>query len=353
MKIGILTHPVRCNYGGVLQAYAIQYFLQSKGYESEIIDLHRPDRFLSRMHHWVERNIFHRNFTQFAHQKMLRTSPITTQEALKQVAARYFAIVVGSDQVWRFSMVHGLERNYFLDFAPNTCRRIAYAASFGLSDLELCNESLYDDIKALVLQFDAISVRESDGVDICERHWRVKAIQVLDPTLLIGKNIFKKLADTAKPSKGDLFYYFLGKRDEEVLQLCSLAQKIGKKAFTVNAGRSLRIFKFTFAFYPGIEQWIRAFDDAEVIITDSFHGVCFSLLFNKPFYVIGNKLGGVSRINSILHLFGLNNRFINSLDGFKTFEQLANRNIDYTKINNRLAQLQVDSENFLLKALGR
>lgn len=351
MKIGILTHPVRCNYGGALQAYALQSYLQGKGYDVVIIDLHRPARLMSRLHHWVERNIFHRRFTQFAHRNMCRTPRVTTDAALRAVAAGCDAVIVGSDQVWRLTMVHGLERHYFLDFVPENSRRIAYAASFGLSDLEPCDEALYRDIKTLVAQFSAVSVREASGVDICRKHWNVDARQVLDPTLLAGREAFESLADRNSKRLGELFYYFLGNRGAEVAHLYRLAHGVGKRAFTVNAGRTLRVSKFAFAFYPAVERWIDAFRRAEVVVTDSFHGVCFSLLFNKPFYVVGNKSGGVSRIESILNLFGLQERFVTSLNDIKSYDQLAAQNIDYTHINNRLAELRVDSEDFILKAL--
>lgn len=353
MKIAILTHPVRCNYGGALQAFALQRYLHDKGYEVVIIDLHRPAPLLSRLHHWVERNILHRRFTKFAERYMLRTPRVTSLEQLRNAVADCDAVIVGSDQVWRLSMVHDVERHYFLDFVPNGCRRIAYAASFGLSDLEPCGEKLYNDIKDLVSQFAAISVREADGVDICKKHWNVDAQQVLDPTLLAGREVFEPLAQEAQPSRGELFYYFLGNRGDEVAHLHRLAHGAGKRAFTVNAGHTLRVSKFAFAFYPSPEQWIAAFRDAEVVVTDSFHGVCFALLFNKPFYVVGNKSGGVSRIESILNLFGLSERFVSSLNDVKSYQQLVATHIDYTQVNRKLAELRNQSETFLLNALKR
>lgn len=351
MKIAILTHPVRCNYGGALQAYALQSYLQGKGHEVVIVDLHRPAPLLSRLHHWVERNIFHRRFTRFALRYMRRTPRITADAPLQAAVAGCDAVIVGSDQVWRLSMVHSMERHYFLDFAPESCRRIAYAASFGLSDLEPCDETLYNDIKKLVSQFTAVSVREADGVDICRRHWNIGAQQVLDPTLLAGREVFEPLANDVKGRKGEVFYYFLGNRGADVAHLHRLAHGAGKRAFTINAGRTLRISKFAFAFYPSPERWVAAFRNAEVVVTDSFHGVCFALLFNKPFYVVGNKSGGLSRIESILNLFGLKGRFVASLNDVKSYRQLTAADIDYTQVNHILAELRNQSETFLLNAL--
>lgn len=351
MKIAILTHPIRCNYGGALQAYALQSYLQGKGYDVVIVDLQRPARLMSRLHHWVERNIFHRRFTRFAQCCMNRTPRITSDARLRAAVADCDAVIVGSDQVWRLSMVHGLERHYFLDFVPDGSRRIAYAASFGLSDLEPCHEALYNDIKNLVSRFTAISVRESDGVNICRKHWDIEAQQVLDPTLLAGREVFEPLANRVKNLQGELFYYFLGNRGAEVAHIHRLAYGVGKRPFTVNAGRTLRISKFAFASYPSIERWVDAFRRAEVVVTDSFHGVCFALLFNKPFYVVGNKSGGISRIESILNLFGLQDRFVTSLNDIKSYNQLATPDIDYMQVNERLAELRNYSETFLLNAL--
>ena len=353
MKIGILTHPVRCNYGGALQAYALQQYLQRRGYEAVIIDCHRKASVLSQLHHMVERNIFHRHFTRFATQYMCRTPRVVSDAHLQQVAADLDAVIVGSDQVWRLSMVRGVERHYFLDFAPQGARRIAYAASFGLSDLEPCEAQLYEDIKQLVSQFTAVSVREKDGVDICRKHWDIAATQVLDPTLLAGREVFDPLAAQAAPSAGTLFYYFLGNRSADVAQLQQIATAAGKRAFTVNAGKALRVSKFTFAFYPAVEKWVRAFRDADCVVTDSFHGVCFALLYRKPFYVLGHNQGGVSRITSILDMLGLRERYVQSLEALPTYDSYAAPTIDYDTIYSRLEALRNDSELFINNALKR
>lgn len=353
VKIGILTHPVRCNYGGALQAYALQQFLQGRGYDVVIIDCHRKASVMSQLHHMIERNIFHRHFTRFAMRNMRRTHRVVSDVQLQGAVADCDAVIVGSDQVWRLSMVRGMERHYFLDFAPQGARRIAYAASFGLSDLEPCEEQLYNDIKQLVSQFTAISVREAEGVDICRKHWGVEATQVLDPTLLVGREVFDRLTSRTKPSAGSLFYYFLGNRGADVAMLHRVAAGAGKKAFTVNAGRALRISKFVFAFYPAVEQWVRAFYDAECVVTDSFHGVCFALLYGKPFYVLGNKQGGMSRINSILNMLGLGDRLIETLDTLTTYDSFIASTIDYNNVHARLEAMREQSQLFLINALKR
>lgn len=350
-RIGIVTMPVRCNYGGALQSYALQYFLRKRGYDPVVIDCRRPASVASACHQWIERNILYRHFTAFARQYMHRTGRLTDEAALRAAAKECAAVITGSDQVWRLSMIQGVERHYFLDFVPDTVRRIAYAASFGTDDLEPCDAALQADLQQLIQRFYAISVREEEGIEICRRHWNAKACRVLDPTLLAGREAFDTIAQQAPPSPGELFYFFLGNRHAEIAHLQQIAAKANKRAFTVNAGHTLRVSKFAFAFYPPVESWVRAFADADAIVTDSFHGVCFALLYGKPFYVIGNVAGGTSRIRSMLAMTGTEERYIPNIAVCNNYEQLTAPSIEYATVWQRLAIEREKSEQFLLNAL--
>lgn len=350
-RIGIVTMPVRCNYGGALQSYALQYFLRNKGYDPVVIDCRRRASAASTCHQWIERNILYRHFTAFARQYMHRTGRLTDDAALRSAAEKCAAVITGSDQVWRLSMIQGVERHYFLDFVPDTVRRIAYAASFGTDDLEPCDTSLQTDLQRLVKRFYAISVREDEGIEICRRHWNAEACRVLDPTLLAGREAFDPIAQQAPQPQGELFYFFLGNRHAETAHLQQIAAQAGKRAFTVNAGRTLRISKFAFAFYPPVEAWVRAFADAEAVVTDSFHGVCFALLYGKPFYVTGNRSGGTSRIRSLLTMSGTEERYVPAITDCRDYRQLTAPTIDYTEIWQRLANEREKSEQFLLNTL--
>lgn len=350
-RIGIVTMPVRCNYGGALQSYALQYFLRNKGYDPVVIDCRRRASAASTCHQWIERNILYRHFTAFARQYMHRTGRLTDDAALRSAAEKCAAVITGSDQVWRLSMIQGVERHYFLDFVPDAVRRIAYAASFGTDDLEPCDTTLQTDLRRLVKRFYAISVREDEGIEICRRHWNAEACRVLDPTLLAGREAFDPIAQQAPPSQGELFYFFLGDRHTETAHLQQIAAQAGKRAFTVNAGRTLRISKFAFAFYPPVEAWVRAFADAEAVVTDSFHGVCFALLYGKPFYVTGNRSGGTSRIRSLLTMSGTEERYVPAITDCSDYRQLTAPTIDYTEVWQRLANEREKSEQFLLNTL--
>ncbi len=343
--------PVRCNYGGALQSYALQYFLRDKGYEPLVIDCRRHSSSASLCHQWVERNILYRHFTTFAKRYIHRTGRLTDESELRAAAEECAAVITGSDQVWRLSMIQGVERHYFLDFVPDTIRRIAYAASFGTDDLEPCDATLQADLQRLIKKFYAISVREEEGIEICRRHWGVKACRVLDPTLLAGREAFDPIAQQAPASQGELFYFFLGHHDADVAHLQQIASQAGKRAFTVNAGRTLQVSKFAFAFYPPVETWIRAFADAEAVVTDSFHGVCFALLYGKPFFVTSNVSGGTSRIRSLLTMSGTTERYIHDITIYKDYKQFTAPSIDYTTVWKRLAEERKKSEQFLLNAL--
>ena len=148
-RIGIVTMPVRCNYGGALQTTALRHLLRGKGYDPHVIECRPRATGAAACPHRVERNVLYRHFTAFARQYMHRTPRLTDDAKLRAAAEECAAVIAGSDQVWRLSMIQGVERHYFLDFVPDAVRRIAYAASFGTDDLEPCDTTLQADLQRL------------------------------------------------------------------------------------------------------------------------------------------------------------------------------------------------------------
>ena len=137
-------------------------------------------------------------------------SPILDSKAkLFDVIDSLDAVIVGSDQVWRLSMVKGMETEYFLDFATPQCKKIAYAASFG-TDRPECDSTLQQRITKLLQQFTAVSVREQEGVAICKEYFETETVQTVDPTLLVSASTYLPLIQPLKPRQGELFYYLLG-----------------------------------------------------------------------------------------------------------------------------------------------
>lgn len=331
MKIGILTLPLHTNYGGILQAYALQTVLERMGNEVHVIEKEKQPLSINKYKmpftygKRIIKNIMGKKLPIYYEQKYNKEQPIVRQYTDQFIEkyihlikykefsdikeSEYDAIVVGSDQVWRpkYFGIKQIEQAY-LKFAENwNIKRIAYAASFGTDKWEyttkhtsVCGE--------LLKNFDAVSVREDSGVKLCKEHFGVEVQHVLDPTMLLEKEDYIKLfeANNTPKSQGNLLYYFLDETDEKKTLIKRIADEKGLMPFNVKSRSNDINSPISDRIQPPIEQWLRGFYDAEFIITDSFHACVFSILFNKPFILYGNKKRGLSRFSSLLKMFGLN-----------------------------------------------
>jgi polysaccharide pyruvyl transferase WcaK-like protein len=217
-------------------------------------------------------------------------------------------------------------------------KRISYAASFGKDDLSEYGDKLIKKSAALAKKFDAISVREDSGVDICNEYWGVKAQQHVDPTLLLEKNDYLKLIhediNILKKSDGQISTYVLDSdknKDEIIDKVCS---HLKLKSFDIMppkpmTKKELRSNPNKYAL-PHVTQWLKSFKDADFVITDSFHGTVFSIIFNKPFIAIGNKERGLTRFSSLLRLFKLEDRLVSNSNGALS---IVNSPINWREVN--------------------
>lgn len=355
MNIAIISLPLHQNYGGILQSYALQEFLVQQGHNVTLLDRrrnHSDENIGSRIYNYISQDILHRNVQKFISQHIHRSPKITSQSSLNEIAKDFDAVIVGSDQVWRLSMIKGVETNYFLDFVPDSCRKIAYSASFGTTQWE-GTDVLTKKIVPLAKRFDAISVRESDGVDMCRNLFGVEAVHTVDPVLLHKKEFYvSTLLDSDNSEENGLFYYFLGPNEEKRQGVEMLSDRLGLTPFSVTPKWKFRIGKFEFSSVPGPKDWVDSFRRAKFILTDSFHGVAFSIIFNKPFVVLPHKSGGLSRIHSVLSQFGLESRLHNS----ETLGRLTNdelMNMDFSKVNDLVDQARAFSAEYLIKNISR
>ncbi len=353
MKIGILTLPLHTNYGGILQAYALQTVLERMGHEVCVIEKKRKPFQLPL---WkaplvygkrIIRNVTGHPFPIFYEQKINREKPIVQQHTdrfiHKYIKRRFVddfseiketdfdVIVVGSDQVWRPKyFLDGIEHAY-LDFTDRwNIKRIAYAVSFGTDEWEYTPRQK-NRCKELIKNFDTVSVREDSGVTLCHAHFDVEAQHVLDPTMLLAKEDYIQLFENANTpkSKGNLLNYILDEAPEKLALIDKIAKEKDLVSFRVNSKVENREASLQERIQPSVEQWLRGFYDAEFVITDSFHACVFSILFNKPFIAVGNKDRGMSRFTSLLSMFGLEKRLLTS--SFYNIGQIEN--IDWSKVN--------------------
>ena len=377
MKIGIITQPLECNYGGLLQNYALQQVLRNSGYYVYTINRKPFDiytcrwdailrwklkRYIKKLIGWEyplsrrEYNIVKQNCAEFVKEHITTTNVFNNDKELKRIIDKYRfgTCVTGSDQVWRPCYSYNIY-NDFLDFCQDytDIKRIAYAASFGVSEWEF-NEVQTAECSRLAKQFDAISVREDSGIALCNKNLGVDAIHVLDPTLLLEKNDYIKLVEKVNEpaSNGNLFCYILDNNESIRNGIQNIEQTLSLKAFQVKAkadkGTLKRGEDVKDHIVPAPTKWLRAFMDAEMIFTDSFHGCVFSIIFNKPFWVIGNKERGNARFDSLLKQFNLENRRfdISEIDNIDLTQP-----IDWKKVNTIKKEWQEKSLNFLKENL--
>lgn len=361
MKITILTLPLHVNYGGILQCYALQTVLERMGHEVQVLTKPRYGRFYYVIYLFTvckhlfkyfvlgkkiaifktSRQIINQYTDRFIHQYIRFYIKRTWTS---KIASHFDAIVVGSDQVWRPGFIKPIEAA-FLSFLDDTnIKRISYAASFGVNYCEYA-EKKRKICSSLLKKFDAVSVRESSGIQLCQKYFDAKAVQVLDPTLLLSADDYRALIKQSKtqPSQGNMMVYILDKTEEKENIVNRIAEEKGLLPFWMSNDFDDNSLSLEQRIKMPVEQWLRSFDDAEFVLTDSFHGCVFSIIFRKQFLAIGNKERGLSRFNSLLTLFSLQDRLILSPNEYK--EDLAS--IDYDQLQAQLQLLQNQSLSFL------
>ncbi|MBR5593129.1 MAG: polysaccharide pyruvyl transferase family protein [Bacteroidaceae bacterium] len=374
MKIGILTLPLHNNFGGILQAYALQRVLKNMEHKAILID---KSRYVS-LGPWYKRYpIYIKNaiLKHIMQQKVVvrpdveinKTPKIIAQHTelfinkyIERIYTRDFsdikknkfdAIIVGSDQIWRPKYFFSRIENAYLDFAKKwNIKRISYAASFGAEEWEY-DENQTINCTALLKKFDAISVRESSAKVMCENKFGVEALHVLDPTMLLTKENYIEIFKEActQQSKGNLFCYILDNKKETNIITDCIAKNKGLKPFFVNSRYEEPNAPLEERIQKPVEKWLRAFYDAEFVITDSFHACVFSIIFNKPFIVYGNRERGMARFESLLKLFELEERLVSSLSEVNKVLQMP---IDWERVNSIYKQMKEKSLSFLAKNLN-
>jgi|LSQX01.3.fsa_nt_gb hypothetical protein len=381
MKIGILTQPLHNNYGGILQAYALQKVLKDMGHE--VIIINRQSKKVSTFRKYgsvvksiligrtIAQNVLlNESFKEEISRETRKfrekyipnlTHLITDNEGMQDLNNMGFdAYVVGSDQCWRPRYSPSI-RNYFLDFAinDNRVKRIAYAASFGVSHWEFSNEDTIS-CSELLKKFNAISVREDSAIDLIKNKLgRDDAIHVLDPTMLLSKEHYNDLVESEKNpvSPGNLNVYVLDRTPEKEKLVRQIEAKLQLKAFEILPVKRLNEQKVTKVniedfVYPYPAAWIRGFQDAKFVVTDSFHGTVFSILHNVPFVAIGNTKRGMLRFQSLLTMFGLQDRLVTDFASFNA-DKLISKEIEWKRVNIILEVERVKSIGFLKENLSK
>lgn len=391
-KIAIVTlYHDNNNYGGLAQAYALCEYLNSKGYDAEILDyekqkglsgtfkdrlgLHASGKGIVSLYQTVKyilkwlynkeivarknRNALEKyseglndrreKFAEF--RNIIPHSKLYCAETISESANKYEVFVSGSDQIWKPGVIQDA---FVLKFVTDR-KKISYASSVAIVGIK-SREWFCKYLKENLMSYSGISVREeSTSIELCETLGR-EVSWVVDPTLLLGKEKWNDITAQRIIKENYIFAYFLGKSASQRNFVTNYASEHGMKIVSipfaggayikedVNFG-DYRLFKI------GIPEFFSLIKYAEVIFTDSFHAICFSRVFNKEFFVMEREVSHTTdrmttRIESILNMMNLKNRLINERSVIDKIEP-----IDYNLVEEHLSPYIERSQKYLVEAL--
>lgn len=363
MKIGIITFwETQDNYGQVLQAYALQRLLKDAGHEPFLIRYSLFSDILPKPGRW--KSIFsYRKVMEFIKRKTHRNIMNTTlvdrkfdsfkQKYITYTVAVYRTLielrtnspeadcyVCGSDQVWYslddYEVYHNIIRAYFLDFGKESIPRYAFAASFGRTDFP---QGYIDTIRPLLDKFQGITVREVGGVEVCRKTGREDAVRIFDPTCLCALSHYTDIAVCPSVQRKYIFVYLIGNVS---FDHCALEQFAASKCCDIIYVGSQSRESVEQSIYPTVEEWIGWIQNAGYVVTNSFHGSVFAVLFQREFAVFTRyglaRSGGDDRFISMLERIGLTNRIVTS-----SVVDILNRTTDYSNATS-LFQKEIEKD---------
>ena len=266
----------------------------------------------------------------------------------------YDAFVVGSDQVWR-PLYFGRIEDAFLEFTHDwDVVRMSYAASFGTDSLEYEYENL-QACSALLQRFDAVSAREDAGVKMCEEWFDCdRAVRVLDPVMLLDIKVYEDLVADVRthPCRDRLVTYILDKTDQKQSVIDFMKRVSGCEVSDLSLNPVEADLPLEQRVVPPVEGWLAGFMDARYVVTDSFHGCVMAILFHKPFVAVGNSRRGMSRLESLLAMFGLEMRLVHGIDPEDDGEYFIS-DPDWSAVDAVLESERLKSVRFLEESLHK
>lgn len=344
--IGIVGWWNGVNYGSTLTSYALYKFLNTQNLSVLMI---RPSSSVKPEDHTS-------GISEFAKKRYRFSVPRYDFEMI-DLNNYCDAFIVGSDQLWNYPSFIKNGYLFLLNFVDEQKKKISYATSFGheksfFPDTELSKARFYMN------RFDYISVRESSGEKIIYDNFGMKAVQMPDPIFLLNLDEYKNLAKESKQkiASSQIFSYILDPTNEKKSMLHFLEENLQKSSIVMTdpqgeyQKRMEKLSEFTIL-QGGIEDWICNIMNCSFVLTDSFHGMCFSLMFEKPFIAINNTIRGSERFISLLEQLGLKDRLVNSLNDIKTHPNLLN-SFDYTKIRIFIENERKRGSQWLMNAIN-
>lgn len=384
MKIGIITFwESTDNYGQVLQAYALQQILKNMGHEPFLIRYSlkasqglsnesskfrkvlkcfaiypiiktiirkRKNKKDNIYRNFIEKKNIVRKFPEFREKYITRSELVYNSiDEIRANPPQADCYITGSDQVWTMLLSNKNNNAYFLDFGNQAIKRLAYAASFARHEYP---QQLIPLLKEQLTKFNAISVREDEGVILCNLAGRNDVIKTLDPTFLLNKGNYLDLAKNVPICHSYIFIYSINIRDAKELawdKVCKYAYNRGLKLITTTSSGFLpgrEILTETEYVYATIPEWIAYINNAEYVLTTSFHGIAFCIILNKPFIYFpleGPGSKGNGRVLSLLKEIELTDRIYSGVN----LSMILESKINWTKVNQSIEKLKMKSMDFL------
>lgn len=367
--ITIVTLIKAHNYGAILQAYALQEFLENKKYNVQflnykdnfVIKNYKPIKFngnkikikiksLIRSIYYYKLNRKHYNKFNCFINRNIHLYP------QKEQNINYFlnynssqVLITGSDQVWNPEITGDLSDIYTLNFGKEKIKRISYAASLGNTKV---NNNLKEQYQEKLKKIDKISVREKSGREILQEIFPHKKIEVVfDPTLLVTKEEWdNKTTEMQKEEEKYILAYAVEKDDEFTKITNEISKKTGYKVIHFGLKNKGLENVLRSAYTDGPLEFVNLIKNAEYIVATSFHATVFSIIFNKKFWIIPHKKTG-SRVTDLLEKLDISDRAVDSLEEFKN--KNFNAEINYKKVNERLKIERQKSIDWLIDAIEK
>lgn len=351
--VGIVGVWYGANYGSVATYYALHQIIRSFGLSVLMID--KPVSAKNKKNDWELNDNHARRFAR----EHYHTSRVYTLGEMHELNNIVDSFVLGSDQVWNRGVNRGSDFAFYFNFVNDSKKKIAFGTSFGHGK-DFCDTRETVRAAAYMARFDGIGIRETSGVKICQDKFGVDAVRVLDPVFVAERSVFDELADQAKEKKQEkyLLAYILDPTPEKRDAVVHLAEKLGLEIAVMLDGRSENINrdreimgmddKLVGNGDIGVEDWLGIIRGADFVVTDSCHGMSFSIVFERNFIGIGNKSRGVTRFESLVDVFQVRDHYV-APDDVTTIidnEELI-KPVDYEKVNEILYSERARSVEWL------
>lgn len=353
MKVSLITRHAVANYGSLLQTYATQVVIERMGHECETVDYIRADEdpriqertLLAGKPKWNSNPVLRAAYLALRQPEAVRASKVFAEQRAQMLhmSKRYATLeelcdeppkadlyMTGSDQVWGPVGWRSYDKAYTLGFAPKGASRVSYAASFGKSAMPADVEEAY---RAEISKYARVCVREDSAVEKLAE-WDISAEQVLDPTLLLDGDEWRALAKPVREKGRYVLVYQIHNNPAVSEYAKAAAKRLGLPLVRISGVYHQLLRGGSFRYLPSVLEFISYIDNAELLVTDSFHGTAFAINLNTPFVEVLPENGTAGRNVSILRLTGLQGRVAHSLSDLS----LCDEPIDFAPVNALMAE---------------